>query len=64
MDLDSDNSEDEEDVDTIDAYLNSPKISKKEIEKCGGVLGYWERERTTRPRVAQMALDFLSAPGI
>ncbi|KAL4078011.1 hypothetical protein J3A83DRAFT_4218796 [Scleroderma citrinum] len=30
----------------------------------GGVLKYWENCRTTRPRLARMTLDLLSAPGL
>jgi hypothetical protein len=29
-----------------------------------GILPYWENALSTRPRLAQMAFDFLSAPGI
>ncbi len=49
--------------DTIQAYLNGPLVPTAQIEATGGVLKYWEHERATRPRVAQMALDFLSVPG-
>ena len=49
--------------DTIQAYLDSPLVPDEEIKAAGGVLKYWELARATRPRVAQMALDFLSAPG-
>jgi hypothetical protein len=60
--------EDEADVyippDSMDGYLNTPRISKVELQAAGGVLQYWENARATRPRLAQMALDFLSAPGI
>jgi len=50
--------------DSIEAYLNSPRVSKTELNAAGGVLQYWENARATRPRLAQMALDFLSAPGM
>jgi hypothetical protein len=50
--------------DSMDAYLNMPCMSRTEIQAAGGVLQYWENARATRPRLAQMALDFLSAPGI
>lgn len=48
----------------MDAYLNTPCISRTEILAAGGLLRYWENARATCPRLAQMALDFLSAPGI
>ncbi|OJA11691.1 hypothetical protein AZE42_09249, partial [Rhizopogon vesiculosus] len=50
--------------DSIEAYLDSPRVSKAELNAAGGVLKYWENARATRPRLAQMALDFLSAPGM
>ncbi|KAG2031802.1 hypothetical protein BDR03DRAFT_986142 [Suillus americanus] len=49
--------------DSMDAYLNTPCISRTKILAAGGILHYWENARATRPRLAQMALDFLSAPG-
>ena len=33
------------------------------VDDAGGILHYWERQLGTRPQLAQMALDFLSAPG-
>ena len=50
--------------DSIEAYLDSPRVSKTELNAAGGVLQYWVNARATRPRLAQMALDFLSAPGM
>ncbi|KAG2063005.1 hypothetical protein BDR04DRAFT_955865, partial [Suillus decipiens] len=50
-------------LDSLESYLNSPRVSKAEIISIGGVLQYWENARATRPRLSQMALDFLSAPG-
>ncbi|KAG1884316.1 hypothetical protein F4604DRAFT_1574591, partial [Suillus subluteus] len=50
--------------DSIEAYLDAPCVSRTEIQAAGGVLQYWENARATRPRLAQMALDFLSAPGM
>jgi len=41
--------------DSIEAYLSAPIMS-------GGPLVYWEQARRTRPRLARMALDFLSTP--
>ncbi|KAG1834968.1 hypothetical protein DFJ58DRAFT_847498 [Suillus subalutaceus] len=49
--------------DSMDAYLNTPCISRAKILAAGGLLRYWENARATHPRLAQMALDFLSAPG-
>jgi hypothetical protein len=49
--------------DTIDAYLESPPLTAQELEQAGGPLAYWERALVTRPRLARMALDFLTAPG-
>ncbi|TFY77502.1 hypothetical protein EWM64_g6511 [Hericium alpestre] len=48
--------------DSMDAYLSTPLVPHEEIEAGGGYLQYWERQRTVRPRLAQMALDFLSVP--
>ncbi|CAE7168274.1 unnamed protein product [Rhizoctonia solani] len=48
--------------DTIEAYLDSPTMPSSLIQHAGGVLGYWSAELTNRPRVAQMALDYLTAP--
>ncbi|KDQ06944.1 hypothetical protein BOTBODRAFT_120729, partial [Botryobasidium botryosum FD-172 SS1] len=52
-----------QDDDTIAAYLDEPLLSQKMIEDGGGYLAYWERARERRPKLSQMALDFLSAPG-
>ena len=38
-------------------------MSSQDIENAGGVLQYWEKQATTRPHLARMALDFLTAPG-
>ena len=38
-------------------------MSSWDIENAGGVLQYWEKQATTRPHLARMALDFLTAPG-
>jgi len=38
-------------------------VSPYEINNAGGILQYWERLAKTRPRLARMALDFLTAPG-
>jgi hypothetical protein len=53
----------EHDPDTIDGYLEGPVISDENLKQAGGVLKYWEQALPSRPRVARMALDFLSAPG-
>lgn len=49
-------------LDSIETYLDSPPIKKSEVKAAGGVLKYWENCRATRPRLARMALDYLSAP--
>ena len=43
--------------------MDSPPIPKPEIKAAGGVLKYWENSCAARPKLARMALDFLSAPG-
>jgi hypothetical protein len=50
--------------DSIESYLNTPCISDAEILSAGGILKYWDHMHATRPRLAQMALDYLSAPGM
>lgn len=47
----------------MDGYLAEPKISDTELFQAKGPLLYWEAALQTRPRLARMALDFLSAPG-
>lgn len=47
----------------MDAYLAEPRISDTELLQAKGPLLYWEAALLTRPRLARMALDFLSAPG-
>lgn len=54
----------EYDPDSIEAYLQALPISSGELKQAGGVLNYWESALSTRPRLARMALDFLSAPGV
>jgi hypothetical protein len=44
-------------------YFDSLLVPDEEIKVAGGVLKYWELAQATRPRVAQIALDFLSPPG-
>jgi len=50
--------------DSIELYLTTPCVSETEILTAGGVLKYWDHMHATRPRLAQMALDYLSAPGM
>ena len=50
-------------LDHMDLYLQGDVVDQSVIDDAGGVLCYWERELKTRPQLAQMALDFLSAPG-
>lgn len=54
--------------DSIEAYLAAPVVSKSDLSEAeggyrAGVLAYWEKALPTRPRLARMTLDFLSAPG-
>ena len=49
--------------DSIEAYLAEPPVPVHEINNAGGVLQYWEKLAATRPHLACMALDFLTAPG-
>ncbi|GBE89936.1 Putative AC transposase OS=Zea mays PE=2 SV=2 [Sparassis crispa] len=49
-------------IDSIDAYLESPLVSRDDVKQAGGVLAYWAQASKTRPRLARMALDFLTAP--
>jgi hypothetical protein len=39
-------------------------MSSDDLKQSGGPLVYWEQARRTRPQLARMALDFLSAPGM
>lgn len=50
-------------MDDIEDYFRSPLVQEGVISECGGVLAYWTSKLETRPRVARMALDYLSAPG-
>ncbi|CAE6461521.1 unnamed protein product [Rhizoctonia solani] len=50
------------DRDTIEAYPDTPTVPSGIINQAGGVLGYWSAEHTNRPRIAQMALDYLTSP--
>lgn len=50
-------------IDTIESYLSSTTVSKQIVKQHGGVIGYWTSELAHRPRVARMALDYLTAPG-
>ncbi|CAE7176097.1 unnamed protein product [Rhizoctonia solani] len=50
-------------VDDLCSYLDSPTLSKEAIEEKGGVLNYWNHELEAQPRVARMALDYLTIPG-
>jgi hypothetical protein len=49
--------------DSVSAYLASPLISKTEIDRMGGLLGYWSYELARGSPLARMALDILTAPG-
>ncbi|KAG1902688.1 uncharacterized protein F5891DRAFT_1022943 [Suillus fuscotomentosus] len=62
-DVNSSDDESLHNLDLLKSYLNSLRVSRPEIISISGVLKYWENARVTRPRLAQMALDFLSASG-
>ena len=47
----------------MEAYLTEPRTSDTKSLHAKGPLLYWEAALQTRPRLARMALDFLSAPG-
>jgi hypothetical protein len=47
----------------MDLYLLSGSVDQSTVDDAGGVLHYWEKQLKTQPQLAQMALDFLSAPG-
>ncbi|KAG2340569.1 hypothetical protein BDR05DRAFT_1002389 [Suillus weaverae] len=63
-DPDAESLDDVPSLDSLESYLNSPRVFRPEIISLGGVLKYWENARAMIPRLAQMALDFLSAPGM
>ena len=50
--------------DHIETYLKEPVVIKEGIVAAGGYLSYWSKVLTARPRLAQMALDYVSAPGM
>jgi hypothetical protein len=47
----------------MDAYLNEPPLPVSVIEAAGGSMKYWYAQEASRPSVALMAQDFISAPG-
>ncbi|KAG8714874.1 hypothetical protein FRC11_006707 [Ceratobasidium sp. 423] len=49
-------------TDNMQAYLSSPVLSEEAIEEQGGLLKYWDKKLKTCPRVARMALDYLTIP--
>lgn len=50
-------------VDHIRHYLKESLASSSDIQAAGGYIRYWTNLKATRPRLAQMALDYCSAPG-
>ena len=50
-------------MDQLDFYLADKIVPAAVIDSAGGILCYWEQRLSTQPQLAQMALDFLSAPG-
>jgi hypothetical protein len=63
-DSQSDSGSAQGDLDTIETYLAEPPIPKEVIKSSGGGLKYWESMISSRPKLAKMAIDFLSAPGV
>ncbi|KAF9233125.1 hypothetical protein BU15DRAFT_54311 [Melanogaster broomeanus] len=49
--------------DDINTYLDEPVVPTSHVDAAGGLLGFWEGMREKRRSVAQMALDYCSAPG-
>lgn len=45
------------------AYLAEPRVPTVQIQAAGGILEWWERQRSTRPRVTAMAIAYLTSPG-
>ena len=52
-----------DETDQLDFYLANKTVPSTVIDDAGGILRYWEQQLETQPQLAQMALDFLSAPG-
>ena len=50
--------------DYIETYLKEPLVIKEGIVAAGGYLSYWSKFLTAHSHVAQMALDYVSAPGM
>jgi hypothetical protein len=55
-------------ADSIEAYLAAPLMAESDLTDAdggyrAGLLRHWENTLATRPRLARMALDYLSAPG-
>ncbi|EUC53992.1 hypothetical protein RSOL_025900, partial [Rhizoctonia solani AG-3 Rhs1AP] len=51
------------DTDSIYSYLETPVVPSDVIRQYGGVIPYWNAQLDSRPRLARMALDYLTAPG-
>ena len=49
------------DLDLIEAYLAS---SVEPIATYGGTVQYWSSKLDSNPRLARMALDYLTTPGV
>jgi hypothetical protein len=49
-------------LDDINTYLNEPALPKTSIAAAGGAMKWWYAQEALRPRVALMAMDFISAP--
>lgn len=51
-------------IDDINTYLDDPVISQAVLDEAGGLMQYWHQAFTLRPRLAKMASDYCSAPGM
>ncbi|KIJ58079.1 hypothetical protein HYDPIDRAFT_103308 [Hydnomerulius pinastri MD-312] len=50
--------------DDISTYLDEPVVPLSHVNAAGGLLKFWEGMREKRSSVAQMALNYCSAPGM
>ncbi|KAK2459734.1 hypothetical protein APHAL10511_008249, partial [Amanita phalloides] len=48
--------------DSLEAYLDAPLLAGDIIQQAGGQLAYWEQALKTHPKLAQFALNNLTAP--
>ncbi|CUA75984.1 hypothetical protein RSOLAG22IIIB_01988 [Rhizoctonia solani] len=50
------------DIDSIHSYLETPVVPLDILWQYGGIIPYWNAQFASRPRLARMALDYLTAP--